>query len=156
MAKKSGKKRTPAAAPVLSLAELRALAATNTRPMFKEVDVPQWPGSRVRLRRLTAVGLAEVVDLWTELPKDAEGKALATAESLVDFYELLLADTVVDASNLPLFANAEDRQILHDNPAVLMFLGNEARDFNSDILSVEKEKKSKAPPGASPSSSAGS
>ena len=126
---------------VLNIGDLRALSAV--KQATKDVVVTQLEGSpTVRLRRLSAVGLCDVIDLWVGLPKDENGLALATAASLVEFYERLLADTVVDESNMPIFANLDDRKLLQQHPAALMFLGQQAQEFNSDLLMVQKEKKS--------------
>lgn len=140
--------------PILNIAELRAIATADARPPFKDVEVPQWPGTTVRIRRLSAVGLANLIDMWARLPKDEEGLANATKEDLVAFYELLIADTVVDESNMPLFANLDDRQILKSHPAALLHLGNEVHKFNDDLLVVKEEKKSEDQPPSLPSPSA--
>lgn len=121
----------------LNISEFRALTA-STAPAYTDVAIPQLDNQTVRIRRLSAAGYLDIIDLWSNVPKDAEGNGDATAPILAQFYERLIADCVVDESNIPLFGNADDMALLRTKPAALIFMGQESQKFNADSLSVKK------------------
>lgn len=139
----------------LNISDFRALTASDSPP-YTEITVPHLGGQSVRIRRLSAVGYLDIIDLWAQCPKDADGNGDATAPVLAQFYERLIADTIVDESNIPLFANADDLALLRTKPAILIFLGQESQKFNADSLAVKKvdPEKNEAPAETSHLSSA--
>lgn len=141
----------------MPLTKQQIQAAAGKAEETREVQVDFW-GGKVTLAKLGAGPALALGRKSLSLPKNADG-SFTSEQDTVDFYVLLLANSIVGDDGLPLFIDTDGQAFLHKQPLkVLQSLAAEAVDLNGlgQVKPVEEaKKKSKAAPtGSSHSGSA--
>jgi hypothetical protein len=137
----------------MSLTELRA--KTLDKPLHVDIDVPDL--GTIRLKRLKADACMALGRQFTQAKADAQGEL--QPQDLLDFYVLLLANSIVDEDDTPGLLSPEGKQIIARFPIqVLTQLGGaalELNEFRGGAAAVAAREKNSplVPIGSSPSSS---
>lgn len=139
----------------LTKEEIQAAAALS--PETREVKVDLWGGT-VILKKLGAAPALALGRKSLATPRNADG-SFTSEEATVEFYVVLLANSIVGEDRQPLFLDTDGQEFLRRQPLkVLQTLAAEAIELNglgaTDKPVEEIKKKSKpARTGDSPSSS---